>query len=200
LASHVILPRKFNAWSLAQRVRDSKQTSERHSGICFAPLPASPMHHREALSKDMHASEPAVFEDVTAPLAFEEAQAQQHDDERAQLQRGLDEFLGQLEWWVCDNGLNAGRNADFAEKVASKMKVAVIDQIGSNHRMPMVAQHARDAARTGVWLPVRNRFDAQQCLDRAGRRLIKIQAALGERVTLDLVAVVEHWNNSRRPA
>jgi hypothetical protein len=64
--------------------------------------------------------------------------------------------------------------------------------------MTGIAQHAHDGAATGGWFP--KFLVAEQRLDRDRRRLIKIQAALGECGPLYLAGMIEGHLRNPLPA
>jgi hypothetical protein len=54
------------------------------------------MHHRQPLAEHVHAGEAAFFKDHRAAFAGVESQPQQHHDAGAEIERMLDELLGEL--------------------------------------------------------------------------------------------------------
>ena len=51
----------------------------------------------------MHAREPAALEDLGSALGFQERQAQQHDDVRAEIERVCDKLVRDLELGADEN-------------------------------------------------------------------------------------------------
>src|SRR5260370_24027038 len=84
--------------------------AEAHAAICLRPSPACAMHHRKPFAKDVNASEPTVFQDSAAAVGFEECQPQKHDHARAELERVLHEFVGELERWIREDHFASRRH------------------------------------------------------------------------------------------
>jgi hypothetical protein len=97
-----------------------------------------------------------------------------------------DEFVRELEGRIGDDGLDAGRQSVFEEKIDATFGIleAVADEIGCQHVMTGGAQHPHDRAWSARRFPNSRRkiLNSQQRFDRANRRLIGVIAAIGETV------------------
>ena len=72
----------------------------------------------QLLGADARLTLHGLFEDVCAAFGFEKGQAQQHDDARAEIERVLNERLGQFIGRVGNDGFTAVGRFRFHEEVA----------------------------------------------------------------------------------
>jgi hypothetical protein len=143
------------------------------------------VHHRQAPLEEAHPRETATFEDASAALGFQKSQAQQHHHMRAEIDRVLDELLGQLVGRVRDDALAPGGQLLHEEVAPVEVRgISVVDEIAADHLVAGCTQDVDDGTATAGGLPQSKgqAFDAQQRLDCAGGRLVEIIAAVGERV------------------
>lgn len=76
---------------------------------------------------------------------------------------------GKPEWWIGDDGFDAGRSSDLTEEITNEMQTkTVIMDVRRNHGVAVVAQHRGDRAVSGRAFPypTRDRLSAKQSFDR----------------------------------
>src|SRR5262249_60871012 len=101
----------------------------------------------------MQTRTPAPCEDVAPALALEERQAQQHDHERRELERMLDERLRDLEWRVGYDGPAVGRYLLLRQEGADKVQAAVVVNVRGGDPVTVLRQDTHHCAAGGGRLP-----------------------------------------------
>jgi hypothetical protein len=77
------------------------------------------MHHWKPSTKNVNALESSPLKDSRAPFALEEGESQQHEDQRAEIERARYELLGKFEWWIGANAFTAGGSLPLHKKINS---------------------------------------------------------------------------------
>ena len=113
------------------------------------------MHHRKAISENVNARECSGVENRPPPFALKECEPEQHHHRGHKLERALDELLSKPVRRIRHDCFAAyGRLRLFKKVATAKVgRVAVVDQVGGDHRVTGGTQDVDDRTVAGGRFP-----------------------------------------------
>src|SRR5262249_5151217 len=89
----------------------------------------------------------------------------------------------------------ADRHLLLRQEVADEVETAIVEHVGRDDVVTVLAQHTNNGAAAGGRLPDigRELFGTNERRHRRRRGLVQVETPLGVCAPLDLCGVVEHW-------